>query len=349
MRIDGRRVRLWLEQTKAGRMSPMDLFPRLARALPWVWVGIPSGPTDLDWQAVFFTGREVARASVRGEEVLLRRADPLRLLIGALRAGREQMVLDPGMPSRLVLPRPLVRLLFREYGMRALERRGGAWVLMRNGRIQGVEVRNRAPYVPLYLTRADAMPQVGEVTAFKRWAEIRRGCWEASTDQVHLHAGRPEQIPLHRRHLSRFEGRAQGGALARLEQALARGGGAGEVSRLLASLDRIWAPTLPGGEVVPVRSDGRVMDLFTSAGHAESFLLLPACPYGDLVQPRLVETRPLFERLTRSRMPVVINAGWAHQWQVRFQTLLSVTEMHEMEHQNLLGSRVGNPALLGTD
>lgn len=332
-------------------MTPMDLFPRLARALSWVWVGLPSGPTELDWRAVFFTGREVARASVRGEEALLRRVDPLRLVITALRTGRDRLVIDPGMSSRLELPKPLLRLLFREYAMLAMERRGGAWVLSRQGRIQAVQMRSRAPHVPVYLTRADAVAQVGEVASFKTWAEIRAGCYAAETDRLMLHAGHAEQILLHRQHLSRLEGLAETGPLARLEQVLARGAGPVEVSRLLASLERIWAPTI-GGEVVSVRPERRSIDLFTSASHAESLLLSPACPCGDLVQPRLVSTRPLFERLIRTRTPVVINAGWAQAWQVHFEALermMTVAGVSPATTGSLEGGAVGRAIVAGTD
>ncbi|MFZ5826357.1 MAG: hypothetical protein ACOY94_18850 [Bacillota bacterium] len=323
MRGNGKRVRMWMEQAKAGELSPMDLFPRLARTLKWVWTGLPAGPTDLDWRAVLFTQREVARVAVRGEHVTLRRVDPLRALVGAMRTGRERVVIDPGLPSRLALSRPLIRLLFREYALLSMERRGGAWVLTRKGQVQAGAVRNRAPYVPIYLTRADAVPQVGEVAAFRRWPEIRQGCLEASTDRLLLHAGRPEQIPLHRGHLSRLEGRSDVGPLARLERAMIRRQGmfgSAEVSGLLANLEWIWAPVL-SGEVVSVRPERNVIDLFTSANHAEGFLLSAHCPVGELVQPRLVPTRPLFERLIRSRTPVAINAGWAHQWQAHFETL----------------------------
>lgn len=323
MRGNGKRVRMWMQQAKAGAMSPMDLLPRLARALKWVWIGLPVGPTDLDWQAVLFTQREVARVSVRGEHATVRRVDPLRAMIGALRMGREQLVIDPGLPSRLALSRPLIRLLFREYALLFMERRGGAWVLTRKGQVQALAIRNRAPHVPIYLTRADAVPQVGEVAAFRRWPGIRQGCLEAYTDRLLLHAGQPEQIPLHRGHLARLEGKSDVGPLARLERAMIRRqgmfGGA-EISGLLANLGWIWAPVL-GGEVVPVRPERNVIDLFTSANHAEGFLLSADCPVGELVQPRLVPTRPLFERLIRSRTPVAINAGWAHQWQAHFEVL----------------------------
>lgn len=323
MRGDGKRVRVWMQQARAGAIGPMDLLPRLARALPWLWIGLPAGPTDLDWRAALFTDREVARATVRGEQATVRRSDPVRALIDALRTGRERLVLDPGLPSRLALSRPLIRLLFREYALLAMERRSGAWVLSRKGKIRGLEIRNRAPHLPIYLSRADVVPQVGEVAAFRRWPEIRQGCTEAATDRLLLHAGQPEQIPLHRGHLSRLEGRSDAGPLARLERAMIRRqgtvGGA-EINRLLAGLEHIWAPVL-GGEVVPVRPERDVIDLFTSANHAEGFLLSASSPAGELVQPRLVPTRPLFERLMRSRPPVAINAGWSHQWQVRFEAL----------------------------
>lgn len=323
MRGSGKRVRMWMEQAKAGQIGPMDLFPRMAHALPWVWAGVPTGPTDLDWQSVLFTDREVARVSVRREEARVRRVDPLRAMVDALRSGLGRLVLDPGLPSRLTLSRPLIRLLFREYALRAMERRGGAWVLLRQGRMQAVEAHNRAPHLPIYLTRRDALPQVGEVATFRRWPEIRRGSLEAGTDRLLLHAGRPEQVPLHRSHLARVEGRADSGPLARLEQAMVRRRGVigqAEISRLLANLEWIWAPVL-GGEVVSVRQERKVIDLFTSANHAEGFLLSAACPIGELVQPRLIPTRPLFERLIRSRSPVVINAGWSHHWQVHFEML----------------------------
>jgi hypothetical protein len=255
------------------------------------------------------------------------------LLRKAFRSDFDGLVINPGDPSRRVFNREEMLFLFREYAVVEGIRLGGGWVPTRGDSMLLIELEDGNHTVTVYIDERDAREvcaACGGEPVLHSWDVIGDRCLQAGAEAPYIQFGFPEQVLLLPRHMNQLRGMEGRESLQRLEQAVRNGQGwvnVREIIRQMAELEKIWVIADPDGMPVFFNSEGKVpvVDFFTSRNHAirliEAFhrkgMELPG------IEPRLVDARPLFKRLS-AREPIVwINRGSPEGWTSISNHLLS--------------------------